>query len=150
MLYYDMNWRRPLSRLNYSHSPHSAAVASPKSRLHRKPSLHAKSERPIQDASPEVAALKAARRTTLRSKIAASRASQSHKSIVPTSPLFSVSSALLQKSAQLIENTRETPPRNSIYFYQFRTPLLSFPGSPVVSAFYELGTGVWVSKKFQT
>src|SRR5580704_2751753 len=90
--------------------------------------------RPIKDANLRPTAPKA------RQKISP-QSSHSPSKIAPTSPLFSVSSAHFQKSAQLIENTRQTHPRNPIHFNQFRTPLHSFPGSHLNSAFYELHTG---------
>src|SRR5580658_448948 len=90
--------------------------------------------RPIKDANLLLTALKAREKRSLQT-------SQSSSETAPTSPLFSVSSAHFQKSAQVIENTRQTYPRNPIHFNQFRTPHHSFPVSPLNSAFYELHTG---------
>jgi hypothetical protein len=90
--------------------------------------------RSIKDANPRRPAPRVRREDSLQ-------LAQRREKIVPTSPSFSISSALFPKIAQLIENTRQTASRNPIHFYQFRTPLHSFPGSPVVSAFYELHTG---------
>jgi hypothetical protein len=60
---------------------------------------------------------------------------------VPTSCLFSVSSALFSSNSHLLENKGQLPFFKSFRFNLFRIPLHSFPGSPVVSSFYELHTG---------
>jgi hypothetical protein len=62
----------------------------------------------------------------------------------PTSCLFSIPSAHFQKSAYLIENKGKLPFCKSFDFSLFRTSFRSFPGSPLVSSFYQLHTGVWV------
>src|SRR5580698_8001547 len=74
-------------------------------------------------------------------KSASLPASQSREKIAPTSPSFSISSALFPKIAQLLENTRQTLLRNPFRFYQFRTPLHSFPGSPLFSVCSPKHTG---------
>jgi hypothetical protein len=61
-----------------------------------------------------------------------------------TSCLFSISSTHSQKSAHLIENKGQLPFCKCFDFNYFRIPLHSFPGSPLVSSFYKLHTGVWV------
>jgi hypothetical protein len=59
----------------------------------------------------------------------------------PTSCLFSIPSAHFQKSAYLIENKGKLPFCKSFDVSLFRTPFHSFPGSPLVSSFYQLHTG---------
>jgi hypothetical protein len=82
--------------------------------------------RSIKDASPHWTAPRVRREHSLQ-------LARQREKTDPTSPSFSIFSALFPKIAQLIENTRQTPSRNPINFYQFRTPLHSFPGSPLFS-----------------
>jgi hypothetical protein len=51
----------------------------------------------------------------------------------PTTPSFSISSALFSKHSHLIENKRKSRIIKSFIFRQFRTLLCSSPGSPLLS-----------------
>jgi hypothetical protein len=122
MIYGGVSCKRTPSHLNFPHSPNPASVVLPMSQWREAPPLDVK-------------------RATPQSASASLPASQSREKIAPTSLSFSASSALFQKSAQLTENTRQTPPCNPIHFYQFRTPLHSFPGSHLFSVCSPKHTG---------